>query len=56
MRGKIIYVDFVKKRRITFIHFHVNRFISWFNIKFYIKTKTRSVDNMSSSRRRRILN
>ncbi|AQS02930.1 hypothetical protein B0I63_000471 [Clostridium beijerinckii] len=56
MRGKIIYVDFVKRRRITFIHFHINRFISWFNIKFYIKTKTSSLNNMSTNKRRRILN
>ena len=40
MKGKIIYVDFIKKRRITFTHFIINRFISLLFIKFNIKLNT----------------
>jgi len=37
MKGKIIYVDFIKKRRITFTHFIINKLISLLFIKFNIK-------------------
>ena len=37
MKGKIIYVDFIKKRRINLIHFIVNKIISLFIAKFNSK-------------------
>lgn len=54
MNGKIIYVDFIKKRRITFLHYILNKFISWFPIKFYIKTN--SLEDVDSNKRKQILN
>ncbi len=33
MKKKIIYVDFIKKRRINFIHFKINKFIYLFTNK-----------------------
>jgi len=54
MKRKIIYVDFIKKRRITFIHSIINNFISLFFIKFNIKTS--SSKNIDISKNRRISN
>lgn len=54
MKGKIIYVDFIKKRKITFLHFIINKFISWFPIKFY--TKTNFVENDNINKHKRISN
>jgi len=51
MKRKIIYVDFIKKRRITFIHFIINKFISIFFIKFNIKTSTSKNIEISDNRR-----
>lgn len=38
MKGKIIYVDFIKKRRITFIHFFLNKIIALISLKFSVNT------------------
>jgi len=54
MKSKIIYVDFIKKRRITFIHFIINKFISLLFIKFNIKTMPSK--NMDISKNRRVSN
>ena len=54
MKKKIIYVDFIKKRRITFIHFIINKFISLLFIKFNIKSN--SSKNIEISKNRRISN
>jgi len=54
MKRKIIYVDFIKKRRITFIHFIINNFISLLFIKFNIKTNTSQ--NIDIHKNRRISN
>jgi len=54
MKRKIIYVNFIKKRRITFIHFIINNFISLLFIKFNIKTS--SSKNIYVSKNRRISN
>ncbi len=34
MRKKVIYVDFVKKRKINFLTFVFNRLISYIHVKF----------------------
>jgi hypothetical protein len=54
MKGKIIYVDFIKKRRINFIHFIANKIISLFFIKF--NAKANSFQNMDLNKRKRISN
>jgi hypothetical protein len=54
MKSKIIYVDFIKKRRITFIHFIMNNFISLLFIKFNIKINPSQ--NIDVSKNRRISN
>lgn len=54
MKRKIIYVDFIKKRKITFIHFIINNFISLLFIKFNIKTSTSK--NIDVSKNIRISN
>ena len=51
MKSKIIYVDFIKKRRITFIHFIINNFISLFVIKFNIKINpSKNIDVIKNKR------
>lgn len=40
MKGKIIYVDFIKKRRIAFIHFIISKFIRLFLIKLNVKNNS----------------
>ncbi|SFC42427.1 hypothetical protein SAMN05421842_103155 [Clostridium uliginosum] len=37
MQRKIIYVNFVKKRRITFLGFIVNRITSYIHVKLHLK-------------------
>ena len=54
MKRKIIYVDFIKKRRITFIHFIINKLISLLLIKFNIKAN--APQNVYISKNRRISN
>ena len=51
MKRKIIYVDFIKKRRITFIHFIINKFISLLFIKFNIKTNSLKTIEIIKNRR-----
>ena len=51
MKRKIIYVDFIKKRRITFIHFIMNKFISLLSIKFKIRTSSSKTIEISKNRR-----
>ena len=51
MKRKIIYVDFIKKRRITFIHSIINNFISLFVIKFNIKINpSKNIDVIKNKR------
>lgn len=50
MKGKIIYVDFIKKRRITFIHFVINKIITLFFTKLNVKTNSSQDLNVSKSR------
>lgn len=52
MKRKIIYVDFVKRRRITFIHFIINKIISLLIIKFNIKNTPKKTDLEIKSNRR----
>lgn len=40
MKGKIIYVDFIKKRRVTFMYFLVNKIITLLFVKFNVKINT----------------
>ena len=54
MKRKIIYVDFIKKRRITFIHFIINKLISLLLVKFNIKSSP--TKNIDISKNRRISN
>ena len=51
MKRKIIYVDFVTKRRITFIHFIINKVISLLFVKLKIKNNTSPDIEMSKNRR-----
>ena len=37
MRKKVIYVDFIKKRKINFLTFIFNRLISYIHVKFSSK-------------------
>lgn len=39
MKGKVIYVDFLKKRRVTFVHFLISKIITLIFIKFSVRTK-----------------
>lgn len=40
MKGKIIYVDFTKKRRVTFMYFLVNKIVTFIFAKFNVITNT----------------
>jgi len=51
MKSKIIYVDFIKKRRITFIHFIINKFISLLFIKFNIRANSSKTIEIIKNRR-----
>ncbi len=45
MKGKIIYVDFIKKRRVTFIHFIINRIFILLLTKLNLKnTPPKNID------------
>ena len=54
MKSKIIYVDFIKRRRITFIHFIINSFISLLFVKFNLKSSPPK--NIDVGKNRRISN
>lgn len=54
MKGKIIYVDFIKKRRVTFIHFIINRILILLLTKLNLKNTPPK--NMDSIRIKRIFN
>jgi len=54
MKRKIIYVDFVTKRRISFTHFVINRIISLLFIK--LKIKNNSSTNIEMIKKRRVSN
>ncbi len=51
MKRKIIYVDFIKRRRITFIHFIINKIISLLTIKFNFKNRASTDLEINKSRR-----
>lgn len=52
MKEKIIYVDFIKKRRVTFTHFLIIKIISFIFLKF--KVRTNSSQNINIYKRQRI--
>lgn len=54
MKRNIIYVDFINKRRITFVHFILNKIIFLLFVKFNIKNKA-SID-IDINKNRRISN
>lgn len=54
MKGKIIYVDFIKKRRITLIHFIMNKVVTLFFNKFNLKASF--PQNAESPKNKRISN
>lgn len=54
MRRKIIYVNFIKRRRITFTHFIINKIIYLLMIKF--KVKNRTPTDVETDNNRRISN
>jgi hypothetical protein len=54
MRRKIIYVDFIKRRRITFLHFIINKILSLLSEKFSFKSK--NSNNMEIDKNKRISN
>ena len=39
MKKKIIYVDFIKRRRITFAHYIINKILSLLSKRFTLKNK-----------------
>ncbi len=55
MKEKIIYVDFIKKRRITFIHFIINKIAALLISKLRI-FKTTSSEHIYVSKKKRISN
>lgn len=50
MKGKVIYVDFIKKRRVTFIHFIINKLVSLLLVKFNLRTKSSNYMYLSKNR------
>lgn len=54
MKRKIIYVDFIKRRRITFAHFIINKLLSLLSEKFSLKNK--NLNNTEINNNRRISN
>lgn len=54
MKRKIIYVDFIKRRRITFMHFIINKFFSLLRKKFTLKN--RNSNNIKINNNRHISN
>lgn len=51
MKGKIIYVDFIKKRRITFLHFIINKLVCLLFIKFNIRSNPSQNVNVNKIKR-----
>lgn len=51
MRRKIIYVDFIKKRRITFVHFIINKILSLLANKFSLQHRTSNNIELNNTRR-----
>lgn len=49
MKNKIIYVDFIKKRKINFSHFIIYRIIYFISSKFNIKAK-QEINNTKKNR------
>lgn len=45
MRAKIIYVDFKRKHRISFIHFLLNKVIKLITIRFNVKIPNSQIVN-----------
>ena len=54
MKKKIIYVDFIKRRRITFAHFVINKILSLLFEIFTLKNK--NSNNMEINNNKRISN
>ncbi len=54
MKRKIIYVDFIKRRRITFAHFIINKLLSLLSEKISLKNK--NLNNTEINNNRRISN
>ena len=51
MKGKIIYVDFLKKCKVTFLHFLINKIVTFIFVKFNVKTNdSQSIDVYKSKR------
>lgn len=51
MKRKIIYVDFIKRHRVNFIHFIINKIISFLLVKFKIKNKPSTDSEINNNRR-----
>lgn len=51
MKKNIIYVDFISKRRITFVHFILNKIILLLFVKFNIKNKSSTDIDISKNKR-----
>lgn len=51
MKRKIIYVDFIKRRRINFMHFIIKKIISLLRVRFKFKNK-RLIDVEINNNRR----
>lgn len=51
MRKKIIYVDFIKKRRITLAHFIINKILSLLSEKFTQKNKNSHKMEINNNKR-----
>lgn len=51
MKGKIIYVDFTKKRRVTFMYFLANKIVTFIFAKFNVRTNTAQNINLYNSKR-----
>ncbi|MDR3596985.1 hypothetical protein [Clostridium sp.] len=51
MKEKIIYVDFLKKRRVTFVHFIISKIITLIFVKLNVRTKnSQNIDVYKSKR------
>lgn len=51
MKNKIIYVDFIKKRKTTLPHFIIYRIIYFLSNKFNFKTQNyKQIDNIKNKR------
>lgn len=52
MKRKIIYVDFINKRKITFANYLLNKLFHFFSSKFKLKSKSSS--NIYSDKKKRL--